>query len=458
MYKKLNLIFTFLIVGFYGFGQTTKPSVNPLNVDRIVAKVDNYIILRSEVESIYLRSLADSRSGNMTKCQALESMIVNKMLVAKAEIDSIMVEDKQINSTLDNKMKEMVRQYGSEKNIVEQFGKSLETLKSEVRNQLKEQMTAQKMQSKITDGIKSPIPSDVKKFINSIPKDSLPLLPAEVEVGQIVRFAKANKAQKSELVARLLAFKKRVEAGEKFEVLAKENSEDIGSKNAKEGGDLGWAKRGQMVPTFEAAAMKLKAGEMSNVVESDFGFHLIYLVEIRGQEYHARHILLRPDYSRLDVTDPTRFLDSLRLEILKDSIKFEKAAKEYSEDRGSQDNYGIMIDPQTGSPRLSLDQNMEPTLYFTIDSMKVGTITVPLAYRSEDGKTGVRLLYYKAKHNPHVISLERDYQKISEIVLANKKNKAVDEWFKKAVSDVFIKIDPEYEGCEIFGKARISGN
>jgi peptidyl-prolyl cis-trans isomerase SurA len=443
MLKKLLLLICLPILAF--------SQDAPINIDRIVAKVDNYIILRSEVEQLYLRSVQQQQP--VTKCQALESMVVNKLLVAKAEIDSVIVEDKQVDEQLTARMQQMIQLYGNEKNIVEQFGKSLETLKSEVRSQVREQLTAQKMQSKITENLKV-TPNEVKKFFNQIPKDSIPEIPTEVEIGHIVRLAKVTKAQKEELSQRLLDYKRRILAGEKFEDLAKEYSEDPGSRQY--GGDLSWSKRGAMVPQFEAAAMKLKPNEMSNVVESDFGLHLIQTLEIRGQEFHARHILLRPDYNRLDITEPTHFLDSIRVEIVKDSIKFEKAAKDFSDDKMTQDSGGMLSDPQTGSSRMPLDASMEPTLYFTIDSMKVGTITVPLSYRSEDGKTGVRILYYKAKHAPHKANLKDDFEKLKEYAMMEKRNKEIENWFKKATADVYIKIDPEFEGCQIFGKTHAS--
>ena len=444
MLKKLLLLICLPILAF--------SQDAPVNIDRIVAKVDNYIILRSEVEQLYLRGVQQQQP--VTKCQALESMVVNKLLVAKAEIDSVIVEDKDVDGQLTARMQQMVQLYGNEKNIIEQFGKTLETLKSEVRSQVREQLTAQKMQGKITENLKV-TPNEVKRFFNQIPKDSIPEIPTEVEIGHIVRLAKVTKAQKEELSERLLDYKRRILAGEKFEDLAKEYSEDPGSRQY--GGDLSWSARGKMVPQFEAAAMKLKPNEMSNVVESDFGLHLIQTLEIRGQEFHARHILLRPDYNRLDVTDATHFLDSIRVEIVKDSIKFDKAAKEFSDDKATQDGGGMLQDPQTGASRLALDTSMEPTLYFTIDSMKVGTITAPLPYRSEDGKTGVRILYYKAKYAPHKANLKDDFEKLKEYATMEKRNKEIETWFKKATADVYIKIDPEFESCNIFGKSRISG-
>ncbi|MFY7912644.1 MAG: foldase protein PrsA [Emticicia sp.] len=443
----LKKLFLFICLPMLALAQEA-----PINIDRIVAKVDNYIILRSEVEQLYLRGVQQQQP--VSKCQALESMVVNKLLVAKAEIDSVYVEDKQVDDQLTARMQQMIQLYGNEKNIVEQFGKSLETLKSEVRSQVKEQLTAQRMQGKITENLKI-TPNEVKKFFNRIPKDSIPEIPTEVELAHIVRLAKVTKAQKEELSERLLDYKRRILAGEKFEDLAKEYSEDPGSRQY--GGDLSWSKRGAMVPQFEAAAMRLKPNEISDVVESDYGLHLIQTLELRGQEFHARHILLRPDYNRLDVTDATKFLDSIRTEIVKDSIKFEKAAKEFSDDKQTQDGGGVLMDPQTGSTKLPLDESMEPTLYFMIDSMKVGTITAPMPYRSEDGKTGVRIIYYKAKHAPHKANLNDDFEKLKDFAMMEKRNVEIEKWFKKATADVYIKIDPEFEACNIFGKDRISG-
>jgi peptidyl-prolyl cis-trans isomerase SurA len=311
---------------------------------------------------------------------------------------------------------------------------------------LKEQLTARKMQEKITEGIQI-TPKEVEKFFKRIPTDSLPYLPAEVEIGHIVRLAQPNKFQKDELVGKLLDYKKRIEKGEAFEELAKLYSEDLGS--GKRGGDLGFSKRGQMVAPFEAAALKLKPNQMSDVVESEFGFHLIQLLAVRGQEYHARHILLRPDYQKLDVTEPTRYLDSMRVLIQRDSISFDKAAREVSEDKLTQDAGGLLIDMASRSTRMPFDGTMEPGLYFSIDSMTVGTISAPIAYRTEDGRSAMRILYYKAKYPPHFANLKDDYQKIAGIALTQKKNDVIEKWFVKAKDDVFIFIDDEYKDCKV---------
>ncbi|MFD2572994.1 peptidylprolyl isomerase [Spirosoma soli] len=424
------------------FGQAKGVSLN-----KIIAKVDNYYVLRSDLEEAY-QSYVGQNQTPPQKCQLLESLVINKMMLAKAEIDSVVVEEKLVDSELDSRMQYMVQQFGSEKNIVEAYGKSLEMLKSELRQQVKDQKIVQKMQQKITTDVKV-TPREVRKFFDAIPKDSLPYMPAEVEVGQIVRFAKPTKEQKEALRQRLVDIKKRVEAGEDFGKLAKEVSEDVGS--AQNGGDLGFAKRGSMVSPFEGAALKLKPNEMSDIVETEYGLHLIQLLETRGAEYHARHILLRPDYNRLDLTEPTRYLDSLRNLIAIDSLKFEKAAHDFSEDKNSADAGGLLRDAQSGGSRLAMDGTMEYAMFQMLDTMKVGSISAPLPYRSEDGKSAVRLLYFKSKVPPHTADYRVDFEKLQNIVLTNKKNQAIDQWFRKSVADVYITVDPEFQGCRIFG-------
>lgn len=415
-------------------------------LDRIIVKVDNYFILKSEVESQYQQYLTSGQANTPNRCQILEGLVVNKLMLAKAEIDSVIVEDKRIEAELNSRMEQMEGQYGSAKNIVEAYGKSIATLKEDLRSSLKEQLTGRKMQDKITDDVKI-TPKEVAAFFNEIPRDSLPYLPAEVEISHIIRLAKPNKNQKEELYAKLLDFRRRVEKGESFEDLAKVHSEDLGS--GKRGGDLGFAKRGAMVAPFEAAALRLKPNQMSDVVESEFGFHLIQLLEIRGQEYHARHILLRPDYQKLDLTEPTKFLDSIRVLVQRDSTTFEKAAKEFSEDKATQDAGGVLMDASNGGNRLAYDGTMDPALFFALDSMKVGTISAPIPFRTDDGRSAVRILFFKAKHPPHFANLKDDYQKLAQITLSRKKNNAIEKWFMKAKDDVFIFIDDEYKDCRI---------
>ncbi|MCF0070645.1 peptidylprolyl isomerase [Dyadobacter sp. CY261] len=428
----------------YGQGQ------QGVSLDKIIARVDNHYILNSELEEMYNQYKAEGR-GAPEKCQLLESLIINKMLLAKAEIDSVTVEDKEVDGELNAKMNYMIQRFGSEKNIVEAYGKSIENLKNELRQQVKDQKIVEKMQRTISGNVKI-TPSEVRKFFNSIPKDSLPYIPSEVEVGHIVKKGMVTREQKEKLRQQLQDLKARAEKGEDFAMLAQIYSEDLGS--AKVGGDLGFAKRGQMVPEFEGTALALKPGEMSNVIESQFGFHLIKLVETRGAEYHARHILLRPDYNKgTDMTQATRALDSLRVLIKSDTLKFAKAALDNSDDKETSESGGLIQDRSTGLSKLTLDASMDPALYFAIDTMKVGDLSLPVSYRLEDGSSAMRILWYKSKSEPHTANLHDDYEKMAQIVLSNKRNNALEEWFKKAQGDVFISIEPEYRNCKVLGLA-----
>jgi peptidyl-prolyl cis-trans isomerase SurA len=420
-----------------------KTITEKIMVDKIVAKVDNYMILQSDVQNMLLQSKESNRTTNA--CQVLETLVISKVMVAKAEIDSVQVDDKLVENQLDRRMDYMKAQFGTEERIMKAYGKTIGELKSELRKQVKEQMTVQKMQEEIAKNLKI-TPNEVRKFYNNIPKDSVPFFSTEVEVAQIVKIAKVSKDQKAQTREQLNKIRDRILAGEDFAVLAKEYSEDPGS--AKEGGSLGWAKRGMMVPEFEANAFKLKPNEISRVFETEYGFHFMQLIERKGDEFLARHILIRPTYSSDDLEGTTRYLDSLRTKIIHDTLSFSKAAKDYSEDKPSSGNGGLMTDPQSGSTKI-FAENLDPTVFFVIDSMKVGQISKPLPYRTEDGKSAVRILFYKSKIAPHQANLKDDWEKLQAAALAEKRNKRTIEWFKKAKNDVFINLSGEYKDCKL---------
>ena len=437
MFKKI-LVALSLAAPLISFGQTT-------NIDKIIAKIDNYYILKSEVESIRVRY--EKEGQKVSSCEALESMAIQKLLVAKAEIDSVIVDNEQIKEQLDARMNQMVTFYGNEKNIVDQFGKSIETLKHEFRTELKEQMTAEKMKQTIFDKV-SVTPLEVKKFYESIPKDSLWTVKSKLQLSQIVRLAPITPELRNDLISKLQGLKQRVLNGEDFGKLAKEFSEDQGS--AANGGDLGWAKRGKMVPEFEAAAMSLDTGKLSDIVESEFGFHLIQTLGKRGQEYRARHILLMPDYLILSTEEPKRYLDSLRKVIIADTLDWAKMVKAHSQDDLTKDAGGLIVNPQTGEVWHSVDINMEPSLYIVVSSLKLGDISATSNYRTAQGKTGMRIIKVTGKKEEHQINLKDDYEELKGYALNAKQNKRIEEWFSEALAEVYINIDKEYETCNLF--------
>lgn len=414
-------------------------------VDKIIAKVDDYIVLKSDLEIAYLEYLSKGQfRGSNAKCQILEQLVVNKMLVAKAEIDSVEVSDVEVQTSLNRRMEYMISQVGSEEEIEKYYGKSLEQIQSEIFDDIKEQLTIQRMQETIISDLKVS-PADVKKFFKNIPQDSLPFFSTEVTVGQIVASPKPGKKQKDEVKQLMYDLRKRILQGESFADLARQYSEDPGS--AARGGQLPFYKRGDLAPEFEATAMTLKEGELSMPVETQFGFHLIELQQKRGNTFQTRHILISPKPSAEDVMKAEKYLDSLRTVIIADSISFEKAAKEYSDDQMTSTNGGYFLD-QNESNRVSVDQ-LDPTIFFTLDTMTVGTITKPLEFQQADGSNAFRILYYKDRLAPHQANLKDDYQKIAKATLNNKQNKILSEWFEDARGNVYIEIDPEFDNCNL---------
>lgn len=420
-----------------------QPSKN--TIDEIICKVDNQILLKSELEFNYWQTVAAGENPSEDlKCQILNTLVINKLLLAKAETDSVIVEEKMVNDQLESRMKYFIAQIGSKEKLEEYYNKTIEELKNDLRKSLTEQLLIEKMQANITKGIKVS-PKDVREFFDNIPTDSLPFYSTEVEVAQIVKLPTVGRDEKFKAKQKLVEIRERIIKGESFADLAKEYSEDPGS--AKTGGELGFFKKGELVAQYEATALKLKANEISNVVESVFGFHIIQLIERRGDEYNTRHILIKPSASTIDEGATIAELDSIRKLIVDGKLKFEKAAKDLSDDKMTNSVGGYLTDPQTGATLIPMDK-LDPTVFFVIDTMKVGSVSRPLPYRTEDGKSAFRILYYKTKNPPHVANLKLDYQKIYTATLNDKKNNALNIWFEKAVKDVYFDIDPEYMSCE----------
>ncbi len=415
-------------------------------VDKIIAKVDNYIVLKSELELGYQGYLAEGNAANEeAKCEIFNRLILNKLMVAKAEIDSVLVTDIEVDATTEQRMGMILQNSGNSPEQLERaYGKTLEQIKVELREQIREQLLARQMTARITDDL-TVTPSEIKKFFSKIPKDSLPFFSSDVEVAQIVRVAKVSESQEQLTIARLQELRERILKGENFTELAMKNSDDPTAQY--NGGEMGYVGRGAMVPQFEAQAFKLKLGEISQPFKSSFGFHIMQLIDRRGNEYNSRHILIFATPSADDIARAEKFLDSLREKIINEKLKFEQLAKEYSDDDATKGMGGFFTDAD-GSIKISL-RDIDPVVYINIDTMKVGNISKPLAYRTDDQKDAVRILYYKKKLPPHEANLKDDWNRIQSAALAEKKDIALEKWFAKARKDVFINIDPTYNFCKI---------
>ncbi|WP_339868040.1 peptidylprolyl isomerase [uncultured Algoriphagus sp.] len=440
-----TLLASLLITASYA--QEAPPTGQVL--DKIVAKVDNYILLESDVQKAYMEALAQNQQGQMapTRCDVFESLMINKLMAAKAEVDSVIVTDAEVMLQTEQRFSMVMNQFGGdESTLVEAYGKTSDQLKAEIEDVIREQLIVQRMRTQITEGL-TVSPNDVREFYNSIPKDSLPLFTSEATVGQIVVKPKVNPKTKDDIFNQLNQFKKDIGEGKAdFADLARQYSEDPGS--GAQGGDLGFFRRGELAPEFEATALALKPGELSDPVETDFGVHLIQLLERRNDgSFNTRHILRIPKATTADIEKAERFLDSLRTEIEAGKLDFAKAAKDFSDDRTTSDAGGFFTDPSNNSNRLSLRTLDDPSLYFLLDSMEVGDITKPMQFQDPREGTKVRILYYKAKYPAHRANMEDDYEKLKAAALRKKEDDILSTWFVTAKEDIFIDLDPSYDRC-----------
>jgi peptidyl-prolyl cis-trans isomerase SurA len=443
-----RLSFTLVAFLFLSQSYAQETAATGQVLDKIIAKVDNNILLESELQETYIEAVAQSQQGidPPTRCQVFESLMINKLMVAKAEIDSILVSDAEVMLQVENRFNQVMQQFGGdEATLAEVYGKTGDQMKAEIEDVIREQMIVNKMRGKITEGL-TVSPAEVRAFYNSIPRDSLPFFSAEVTVGQIVKKPEVDPRIKENIFAQLRKMKQDILDGNAdFATLAKNYSEDPGS--GAQGGSLGFFRRGELAPEYEATSLALRQGEIGDPVETDFGIHLIQLLENRGTTFNTRHILLIPKASEEDLVKAEKFLDSLKTEILKTKLDFAKAAKEYSNDRATSDNGGFFKDPATNSNRLTLRTLEDPVLYFTLDSMAVGSMTPPMRFEDPREGTKVRILYYKAKYPAHRANLNDDYEKLKAATLRRKEEEILSKWFITAKEDVFIDVDPAYDRC-----------
>lgn len=417
-------------------------------IDKIAAKVDNHIILLSDIEFTYL-DLASrgALSGEDPKCMVLQTLVTNKLLLAIAEIDSVMVSDGQVDSELSNRMQYFISQSGGDIAALEEYyGKTMDQIRAEMRDDMHDQLVAQKMRQTISDEV-TITPSEIKKFFERIPKDSLPFFSEEVQVAQIVKVAKIGREQKEAVEGQLREIRQSIMDGASFATMAEMYSMDPGS--ARSGGELpGWYQRGQLAPEYEAAIFKLKIGEMSQPVQTDFGFHIIEVLERRGNEFRTRHILITPSSSDLDIEFTVKEMDSVRNLVLNGDQEFEKLAKDLSDDKMSAPSGGFFLNNKGGT-NIAVDQ-LDPTVYFTLDTMSVGDVTPPIQFRMQQGQEAVRIIYYKSKIPPHQANLEDDWQKIQEAALNEKKAKAEAKWVLDSTGKVYIYVADEFKHCKLY--------
>ncbi len=446
MFKGLNTILalTLLCILNNSYGQTPKV------VDKVVAVIGKQTILLSDIENqvLQLRAQGYYTSGDI-RCEVLEEMLYNKLLVNQAILDSVEVGEAEINSELERRLNYFINQIGSEEKLEEYYKKTIPEIKEEFREVIKEQMLAQRMQGKVTADLKV-TPQEVRSFYKSLPEDSLPVVNTKFEIGQIMIKPKVQEAEILRITDQLRSFKDRVAKGESFSTLAVLYSEDPGS--ARKGGELGFVSRNDLVPEFSAVAFNLKVGEVSKVVKTDYGYHIIQLIEVKGERINCRHILLKPRIAPEEKVKARQKLDSVRTLINNKTLGFKEACWQYSDDEDTRMNGGVMLNPYTGNSWFEASE-LEPKIAYAIRDLETGQVSAPFEADDANGRSVFKIVMLREKTEPHPANLNDDYQLIQDKALEKKQNDFMQEWVTQIVKKTYIRIDDDYKKCSFDNKA-----
>jgi peptidyl-prolyl cis-trans isomerase SurA len=429
-----------LIIALTIFSISSSAFAQKQLLDRVISSVGGEIILLSEIEEqfSYMKSQKPEISTD-TKCMILDNLMLNSLLLNQSKRDSVLVTDEEVEQELTARVDQILSQMNNDVQQFESYyGQTVAEVKEQFRDDLRNRKQVEKMRAKITEGM-TVTPSEVQEYFKSIPRDSLPYFNSEVEVSEILITPKANELQKKITSDKLADLRSRIEKGESFATLAEKFSDD--PMSARVGGDLGWAKRGTFVAAFEANAYKLEPNEISPVFESEFGFHIIQLLERRGNAIHARHILIKPQITQEDLDAVKMKLDTIRTKINDKKITFSQAVKEYSDKTAqSYHNDGRMVNANSGNTFFET-RDLDPDIYFATEGMKINDISKPIETHTSFDETQYRLIKLISRSEPHKANLRQDYNKIQQATLNTKKNKYVSDWLMQKVNGTYITVD-----------------
>jgi peptidyl-prolyl cis-trans isomerase SurA len=414
-------------------------------VDGVAAVVGKNIIKYSDIERAYAQvrmrqGIADAFNN---RCAILENLILNNLLVHKGEIDSVEVSDDELNQYVDYYLKNDLHNYGTRENLREQTGFTYDELKEQYQRMIRNSLLARRVEYQLTEDV-TVTPREVTDFFNTLPQDSLPMMPERYELSEIVIEPQISETERDRVRTQLAELRERVLKGEKFAMLATLYSQDPGS--AKKGGELGFFSRGDMVGAFESAAFALKPGEVSPIVETQYGFHIIQLIERRGNTINARHILITPQVSPEDLLQARMRLDSIADEVRAGSITFEEAAKKYSTAANAKQG-GTAVNTADGSTRF--DSKAATELYpgVALSGMDEGQISPATSMRTAEGRSAYRIVRLNHKLASHRANLTDDYDNIFNAALADAKQKKLQQWARKQMSITYIHLSDQYKDC-----------
>jgi len=434
LHKTINLIvLTTLTVSTY---------CQPYIIDKIAGVVGKNQILYSDVEDQYLQLMAQGVKPMPTKCQLFEDLLAQKLLVNQASVDSLVVEEGQVEMELNDRINYFISQIGTEERLVEYFGKSIIEIKEDMRDAVRDQILMQMMRQEITSGI-AITPSEVRAFYHKLPDDSIPFIDAEVEINQILIYPATNDKAKFEVREKLLELRQRIVKGDNFATLAVLYSE---GPSASRGGDIGWSTRAELDPAYSKTAFALKEGQVSKIVESSFGYHIIQLIERNEDRVHTRHILMKPKISFEEKEAAVQKMDSIITLVRLDSLTFEQAAMRYSHDEDSRVSGGLLVNPYTGNTRFELDQ-FETKEHYIIRDLKVGEISDSYESADDKGNLVYKVIRLKSKTEPHKANLKQDYELLKQMTSQQRQNEIVDEWIEEKIETTYIRISEPYCDC-----------
>lgn len=419
---------------------------NKLKIDGVIAKVGDYIVLDSDIDKSYLEISSQGGSiKDITRCQMLGKLMEDKLYAHQAIQDSLKVTDSEVKSLMEERLSYMVEQIGSMEKVVQYYKKSSEEeFRTYFFDILKEQKLTSEMQKKIIEAVEI-TPEEVRNFFKTIPKEDLPVFGAEMEVAQIVVTPKVSDVEIQKVIDKLKEFKKEIqEGGSSFATKAVLYSQDPGSRAT--GGYYKMNRKTQFVKEFKEVAFSLAEGEISEPFETDFGYHIIYVEKIKGQDVELRHILLIPAVTATDLKAAKEKITLIRKRIEDKEITFAEAAKTMSDEKETRVNGGTLINPKTQDTRFELTK-MEPTLYSQISNLKENEISLPLLDEDQSGKKKYKLITVTNRINEHTADYAKDYTKIKDLALKEKQIKAIGKWFDDKIQGTYIKIIGEYRDC-----------
>ncbi|TXC81371.1 peptidylprolyl isomerase [Luteibaculum oceani] len=415
-------------------------------LDEILAVIGGEIVVASEFKEQKIQ-YSEQFGSSADPCIVFEQLLTQKLFLHNAKVDSVEVTEAQVEADMDRRMRYFIQQIGSKKALEEYYGKSIVQLKEDFRTMIREQLLIQGLQAQVSQEVKI-TPAEVEDFYNNIPKDSLPLVNSQVELAQIVVYPKISREQKQAARQKLEGIRKEILSGKDFATQAVLYSDDPGS--AAKGGDLGMVEKGTFVPEFDAVGLSLQDGELSKVFESEYGYHLMQMLERRGEKYRARHILIKPKVTGEDKEAAKQLLDSLYNLVVSGEQEFGAIASEFSDDENTKNSGGIVINPATGNPRIDMSQlsQIDNQMFFVIDEMKAGDISKPKKFVSPGGKDGYRIVKLVSQTEPHRANLHDDYQVLQEAASAELKAQALENYIDRKLKTTYVRVNDEFKSCK----------